>query len=84
MHNDTTGATVLDTVAAADNNIHQIEIIADDTNSMFSWAFDNGAFTDVTANIPAQAAGLGFAWNCETTNTTQPTFDIFWIEMESD
>jgi hypothetical protein len=83
MHNDVTGATVLDTVAAADNALHQIEIIADDTNTKFMWSFDNGVYHDITTDIPASSA-LGFAWNSETTNTTTPSYDVFWIEMESD
>lgn len=83
MHNDTSGATVLDTVAAADNSIHQIELRADNANSKWWWSFDNGAETGITADIPAATSGLGWIAEVETTNTTQPLFHIFWVEMES-
>ena len=83
MHNDSTGVTVLDTVAAADNNTHQIEIRADDAASKWWWSFDNGAETGITADIPNQTSGMGFIAEVETTDTTQPPFNIFWVDMES-
>lgn len=82
MHNDTVGATVLDTVAAADNSLHQIQIRADDANARWLWSFDNGAETAITTDIPA-SSGLGFICEVETTAASQPTFDVFWIDYES-
>ncbi len=83
LHNDASGATVLDTVAAADNSTHQIEMRADDANTKWWWSFDNGAETGVTTDIPTQGGALGWIAEVETTNTTQPLFHIFWIEIES-
>lgn len=89
MSNDGTGATVITNVGAAfsavaaDNNIHTIEILADDANNRWRFSFDEGAYQDLT-DAPTQQQVLGFCFQLEATNTTNPAFDIWWIEMESD
>lgn len=90
MSNDGTGATVLTNVGAsfaavaADNNIHTIEIIGDDANSKWKFSFDEGAYQDISSDVPTQQQVLGFCFQLESTDTSNPSFDIWWIEMESD
>lgn len=84
-HNDSSGATVLDTVGpAADTNVHTIEIVAVDGSSKFKYSLDGAAYVDVSTDIPATATALTFITQIETSAAAQKTLDLFDISVTSD
>lgn len=84
-HNDGTGVTVFDdTGIAADTGRHVIEIIADDTNTKFTWKLDASAVTDVSTDIPAQTTKLGSQFGIETNENVAHSIDLYYWEVETD
>ena len=81
MHNDATGATVIDPDigVAADNNIHTLYMEA--TASSVYWQLDNNNLQKITTEIPAAGSIFSPIFEIETTTTAAKTFDIFEADM---
>lgn len=77
--------TVTDTGIANDTtSLHTIALVADNTNSRFSYSYDGGAYTHVTTNIPAATTQLSWAFSAETSDAVGKVFRLYNGFMQSD
>lgn len=85
MSNDGSGATTITpTTKTLDTAIHTLEIIADEANSRWGYAFDEEAYTYITSNIPAASTNLGIGFECQTATTAAKNFQAYWFWHEQD
>lgn len=78
LHNDGTGATVVeDTGITFDANVHTIKLVADESNTRFSWSLDGGAYTHVTTDIPAATTNMAPVFEIETAEAVGKSFNLY-------
>lgn len=84
--NDASGVTTFtNTNIDIDTSIHTIDVIADDSSSIFFWSFDGTDYSPITSNIPTQSAGLGWQGQVETNHSgVAKSIDVYYIEVTSD
>jgi hypothetical protein len=84
-YNDGTGVTVFTSdLATQDTNTHTIRIRAVDSLSKWQYSWDNGAFVDLTTDIPAQTTALSVVFNVEAGAAVVTTLRIFDGKLQSD
>lgn len=86
-NNGATTSTLVNTGIAFDTtNIHTLSLVADDTNTRFSWSLDGGVYTHVVtpAVIPASTTALSFTFSCETATTAISNFSLFSAFAQQD
>ena len=83
MHNDTSGATVVDDVLniVADNNIHTIYLEA--TPTAVYWQLDNNDIFKVTADLPSAGGVMAMIYEIESVNAGAKTIELFEADMRS-
>ncbi len=83
--NNGTTTTFTDTgTAIAASTLYTIEFRADEANSKFQYSFNGGAWTDITATIPASGTALGMYSGIQTNENVAHALRIYAIETTSD
>jgi hypothetical protein len=85
MHNDGTGATVIDdTGVPKDTTVREIKIVADNASSRFSWSLNAGPYTHITTEIPASTTSLTFVYQNETNEAVSKSLGLYNVFGQSD
>jgi hypothetical protein len=69
-------------VAFDTTNIHTISLVADDSNSRFSYKLDSGSYQHFTTEIPAQTTALSLVYLCETNTNAAASFNLYTAYAE--
>lgn len=88
LHNDSSGATVVDdTGVAIDTALHTLSIVADEAaaSNKFAYKLDSGSYVNVTADIPSSVNSLTMCYQNETNESgVAKSFRVFNAFLQVD